>query len=619
MNYKLKASLYYCGKKEEIVAGDRLLGDKLLVTLDDKKLSSCAEFLTLRMKNISDSNTEQITCPRTLELFVPSTKKPRYHGLRGDDCGYSSFTPMEFTVEKHYHEEPTGGRSADTSGFPYFDVTTEEGALGFAIGWTGQWSKDIYVTEGGFSVQIGLCYSDFYLKPGEEIRLPSVLITQAETAPLARRAIRNTVREYFSPKRYLGEKMYIPTAIQCFDRYFYESKDLPDIDARWNSVKGQIRTVNAAKKIGHFDTLWLDAAWFAEGFPNGVGNFRFNDGFPEGLREVSEYAHQNGMKFVLWFEPERVHEGSDTYTKEEFLLQWQGNPRDRLYNLADDKAWEWLKNTLVTMIRDNGIDVYRQDFNFRPLPYWLESDEENRTGMTEIKYVMGLYRLWDTLLEEFPDLLIDNCASGGRRLDLEMAMRSVTLWRSDTGCNPESEKRRVTAWSQNQIMTLSEYLPYHACATWEPRTYDIRSTATQGMACTFDILNDDFDFVQAEKIMAEVRELAHFWDGDFYPLTPFGREHGKWGDIADEKIWTAYQLAKENEGVVYAFRREFCEIPEQTLALKAIDPEARYLVTWIDEAFVRTEKEVRGNELAEGILVSIPEKRQSCVMKYRKL
>ena len=47
---------------------------------------------------------------------------------------------------------------------------------------------------------------------------------------------------------------------------------------------------------------------------------------------------------------------------------------------------------------------------------------------------MGMYRLWDALLEKFPHLIIDNCSSGGHRIDIETLRRSVPLWRSDYQC-----------------------------------------------------------------------------------------------------------------------------------------------------------------------------------------
>lgn len=340
-----------------------------------------------------------------------------------------------------------------------------------------------------------------------------------------------------------------------------------------------------------------------------MGNFRFSPGFPNGLKPVSDYAHASGMKFVLWFEPERVYEGSDLYSQTDKLLIWEENPQTRLYNLSDPAALEWLEKTLIAMIRDNGIDVYRQDFNMEPLPYWHRNDEPGRRGLTEIKYVMGMYHLWDALLAEFPNLMIDNCSSGGRRLDLETAKRSITLWRSDTGCFPESEQRRVTAWNSNQILTLSEYLPYHACAIWDADAYTVRSTQTHGLACNFDIFNPDFDFAQGEAVLKEAREMSGYWDADFYPLTR---------PSLDESTWAAYQLAFEDKGAVYVFRREFSETETMSFRLNRIDPAAEYQVEFVDEQFRCAGSSFKGQALLDGIALTIPHKRNSMIVKYWK-
>ena len=127
---------------------------------------------------------------------------------------------------------------------------------------------------------------------------------------------------------------------------------------------------------------------------------------PNGLKDVSKAVHEAGKKFLLWFEPERVRK-STPIAKEhpEYFIHPNWQEDNLLLNLGDEKAWEYCFNTLSSHIEEIGIDCYRQDFNFDPLPYWRLSDEDDRKGITEIKYINGLYRLWDTLLEKFPKLL----------------------------------------------------------------------------------------------------------------------------------------------------------------------------------------------------------------------
>ena len=129
------------------------------------------------------------------------------------------------------------------------------------------------------------------------------------------------------------------------------------------------------------------------------------------------------MKFVLWFEPERVAPGTQ-FDREhpEFLLKAEvaGN---RLFDLGNAKAGQFLVEFLDGRIKQWGVNIYRQDFNIDPLPFWQKHDAQDGRGITEMLYVEGLYQLWSELLRRNPGLTIDNRASGGRRIDLDSLPR----------------------------------------------------------------------------------------------------------------------------------------------------------------------------------------------------
>lgn len=88
-------------------------------------------------------------------------------------------------------------------------------------------------------------------------------------------------------------------------------------------------------------------------------------------------------------------------------------------------------------LEEYDIDIYRQDFNMPAWNSWQRnasgpdgSEEPDRVGLNEMKHVAGLYDFLDGLVARRPHLLIDNCAGGGRRMDLEMLKRSVTFCES---------------------------------------------------------------------------------------------------------------------------------------------------------------------------------------------
>ena len=133
---------------------------------------------------------------------------------------------------------------------------------------------------------------------------------------------------------------------------------------------------------------------------------------------------------MVWFEPERVYKGS---AWDNSYPQWMlgDASSNKLYNLADSAALDYLCKYIGDFLEHNDIDYYRQDFNMYAENIWKTHDKEGREGITENHYIEGLYKYWDYLLNRFPTLLIDNCASGGRRIDYETVLRSAPLWRTD--------------------------------------------------------------------------------------------------------------------------------------------------------------------------------------------
>ena len=75
----------------------------------------------------------------------------------------------------------------------------------------------------------------------------------------------------------------------------------------------------------------------------------------------------------------------------------------------------WVVQHVDGLIRTNGVDVYRQDCNIDSLAYGNLGDAPHRRGMTQIRHVTGFLAFWDELRRRHPHLLIDTCASGGRR------------------------------------------------------------------------------------------------------------------------------------------------------------------------------------------------------------
>ena len=116
---------------------------------------------------------------------------------------------------------------------------------------------------------------------------------------------------------------------------------------------------------------------------------------------------------------------------------WTSTPIPRWYGVSHNNPP--LTTRLVTLAATRWIYVERLlvvpartgDAHTGPIN---KTAPEFRRGMNEAGYVRGLYELWDSVRNSHPNLIIDNCASGGRRHDLETMTRSIPLWPSDYSC-----------------------------------------------------------------------------------------------------------------------------------------------------------------------------------------
>ena len=135
---KIAGSIVVNGVKKILCPGENDLGGGLAAFLDYKKVTEWAEYVLLKLQNTGAENSAQITAARSLDMIFEASGAVHYHSLMGDDCGEASFMPVDFDLKEPYTEQPSGGRSSNTTGFPYFDLDWEGGATVIGIGWTGQ-------------------------------------------------------------------------------------------------------------------------------------------------------------------------------------------------------------------------------------------------------------------------------------------------------------------------------------------------------------------------------------------------------------------------------------------------------------------------------------------------
>ena len=507
-----------------------------------------------------------------------------------------------------------GGRSAQSTYAPFFNIrhgARDEGYI-VAIGWTGQWNATVTRNEEGVFFQSKLEDTAFRLLPGERFRTSSVTVLgYSGSFADGQNSWRRLIKDIYSP---VGKGEV--------------SAELPFCAGLWGGMSTagcleRIEKVENAKLP--FNCYWMDAGWYGAGekespdefegdWAQHTGNWEVNSfRHPDGLMDVANAINKTDKGYLLWVEPARVRRETPIVAEhpEYFIFPEDERNPDLLLNLGDERAWQYCFDTLSELIERLNLAIYRQDFNFTPLEYWRKNDTEGRRGISEIKHIEGLYRLWDALRARFPSLLIDNCASGGRRIDIETLRRSVPLWRSDAQC-PADPEPDIT---QAHCLSHGSWMPYSGTGVgriWFD-TYRFRSAYSPALTTNFTFsernsFGDDPEGMSwLNEMCAEYIKVRPYLTKDIYPLT-------KPSAVSD--IWSAVQYhdPETDSGILLVFRRKDAPYTECSFPLFGLCADKTYGFT----ALNGEKSELSGDSLMnDGFKVRMEKRRDSRVYFYK--
>jgi alpha-galactosidase len=553
---------------------------------------------TLHFKNTGAADSPVLSKIQALDVRLPrgNAGLPVLHYFEGGYCGPQAYKPHELVFSKENHEISLnpGGRGSDRW-MPYFNLEIGDGGVILAIGWPGQWKFDTFEDKDNRQgVVAGQEATRFKLHPGEEARSPLIALQFWKGGDWidAQNVWRRWMIAHNMPTR--DGKPLPPQIAGCSSHLFNEMLGASEE----NQIQFVTRHVAEGLKL---DYWWMDAGWY----PNNGG--WWNTGtwevdtkrFPRGLRAISDVAHAKGVKTIVWFEPERVTKGTWLWDNHpDWLIGRDGNCR--LLNLGNPDAWKWLVDHVDRTITEQGIDLYRQDYNINPLGIWRECDPPDRQGLTEIKYNVGYLAYWDELRRRHPGMLIDTCSSGGRRNDLETLRRSVPLLRSDD--------IGVPANAQGQTYGLAFWVPYWGTGSGTT-SYVFRSNMGWHMTIGPDARRKEENYAEAVRLTTQWREAAVNYHGDYYPLTPY---------TFSEHAWMAFQFDRPGAkaGMVLAYRRAQAADAAQRFRLRGLDPAAQYEFKDADTGKLTS---FTGEVLMQqGLPVELSKTSQAALITYRR-
>ena len=217
---------------------------------------------------------------------------------------------------------------------------------------------------------------------------------------------------------------------------------------------------------GHgIDFLVIDAGWYRRegaGWSDCGGDWipEEKSMFPEGLKATADMIRAHGMIPGLWFEPETCAKDSDIFRKEEMLLTRRGTVIDtdnrRFLDLRREEVQKYLDERVTGLLKRCGFGYTKIDYNDC---IGVGCDDPDSLGEGLRQNMQGTLNFFRSMRESIPDLWIENCSSGGHRLEPSLMGATDMASFSDAHECPEipiiaAQLHRLILPGQSQIWAV---------------------------------------------------------------------------------------------------------------------------------------------------------------------
>jgi alpha-galactosidase len=314
--------------------------------------------------------------------------------------------------------------------FPFVAIEdTEAGVVwGAQISWAGSWQLEVFRQHDEVCISGGLADREFghwmkTLQIGESLVTPEATLS-CVAGSLDRLCDRLT-----------GSQQ------RAVDAQPAVEQDLPIVFNEWCTTWGDPqhdRILAIADRLAGSEVRYLviDAGWYKSDksdWSGGHGDWIPSKKlFPHGIEATAAAIRERGLIPGLWFEMETVGSQSTAFSLGELLLQRDGRPvtvRDRrFWNLNNPEAIAYLSDRVIDLLERGGFGYLKVDYN-ETLGLGAEHSDGLGEGLRQ--QVLGSYRFFEKIRERMPHLVIENCASGGHRLEPSMLSRTAMSSFSD--------------------------------------------------------------------------------------------------------------------------------------------------------------------------------------------
>ena len=463
---------------------------------------------------------------------------------------------------------------------PFFALkrpeTTEDAgeAIGISLVYSGNFLGQTAVdTFGVARAMIGIHPEGFSwtLKKGETFQTPeAVLVYSGEGLGKMSRTFHRLYRKRLA-RGYWRDRVR-PVVINNWEATFM------------NFTEDKIlKFAETARKLG-VETMVLDDGWFGhrDDDTSSLGDWYPDPKkLPQGIRGLAEKIENMGMKFGLWIEPEMVNKDSRLYEEHPdwvIRVPYREACHGRnqfVLDFSKEEVVDYIGDQISGILRNAPVSYIKWDMNRSISEAFSQGRKAEEQGKLFHRHILGVYRLYERLTSEFPEVLFESCASGGARFDPGMLYYAPQCWTSD---NTDAVERLRIQYGTSFVYPLSS-MGCHVSEAPNQQTFRNTPLSTRAETAYFGCFGYEMDLdTLTEEEKEEVKEQIQYYkrirklvmDGTFYRLiSPFEGDEAAWMVVSEDK---RHALAG------YYRMRQPANAPLKRLTLKGLDPDVRYQI-----------------------------------------
>ncbi len=362
------------------------------------------------------------------------------------------------------------------------------------------------------------------LEPGQSFQTPETVLVCSD-AGLG--GMSRAYHDFFREHLIRGQKKHRPSLLNSWEACYFDF----DHDKL-------LQLGREAARYG-IELLVVDDGWFGkrDDETTSLGDWQVNEKkLPGGLKRLGEELAAMGVKLGIWMEPEMISPDSDLYRAHpDYAMTIPGRTptqaRSQLVlDLTRKEVRDCIYDQISAVLRSAPIRYLKWDMNRPLIDVYSSALPPDRQGEAAHRYVLGLYELQGRLVDDFPDLLLENCCSGGGRFDAGMLYYSPQIWTSD---NAEAVDRLVIQEGTSLIYPLSAMgahvaaCPSHVNGRITP--FEVRGRVSLPGCFGYELDIDKLSPEEQTLIPEQLEEYRQygpvFREGDCYRLASYRENH----------------------------------------------------------------------------------------------